>query len=105
LRLQLADAHSLEPAVVAPVLADLIDYSSFHFHEEECFMRAVGYAWYSAHCEEHRRFSRTILELTAAFETGEPEAVASILDCVGGWLRHHILEQDMKLRDLQRARP
>jgi hemerythrin-like metal-binding protein len=100
---KLAAADRLEPGVVAPLLAELIDYSSFHFHEEEGFMRAAGYAGYAAHCREHRRFSRGILELTERFESGEPGAAAAILDFVGTWLERHILKEDRVLRRLPGA--
>jgi hemerythrin-like metal-binding protein len=82
-------------AAVATVLETLKLYGRTHFKREERVMDAVRFPGGAFHRAEHQNFVRYIDFLHSRFASGETEPTRELYDYLTGWLRHHILIQDM----------
>lgn len=94
-----------EAPTTQTVLDTLKLYGRFHFKREERVMETVRFPGAAFHRAEHQSFARRIEELRS--RTGADrncEAADSIYDFLTGWLRHHILIQDMAYKPYIRDR-
>ena len=77
------------------VLDTLKAYGRNHFKREERVMDAVRFPGAAFHRAEHQNFVRYVEFLRSRLATGDPELTRELYDYLTGWLRHHILIQDM----------
>jgi hemerythrin len=83
-------------ATVGEILETLEAYGRNHFRREEEVMAAVNFPGARFHESEHRGFARYIEDLQKAARDGtDPHLAATLFEYMTGWLRHHILIQDM----------
>ena len=81
---------------IQTVLDTLKLYGRMHFRREERVMDAIGFPGNEFHRAEHRGFARYIESLRAgSAKQSRPQLVGTLSDYLTGWLRHHILIQDM----------
>ena len=80
---------------VETVLDSLKLYGRTHFKREERVMDAVRFPGSAFHRAEHQNFVRHIEILRSKFTGGHMEPTRELYDYLTGWLRHHILIQDM----------
>jgi voltage-gated potassium channel len=92
--------HRLEAAgadrdrqVTREVLADLKEYTVRHFKHEEALLHSVDYPELEEHIAEHRDLARRVDQLLADSDTIHHDNLAQLLD---GWVKHHIMEVDMR---------
>ncbi|SIS69968.1 bacteriohemerythrin [Neptunomonas antarctica] len=84
------------------ILDRLKRYTIEHFSREEEHMRKVGFPGLKAHLKEHENFNEwleTIRSTYARFPQSPFILGDSVNEYLQGWLRHHILTEDMKYRD------
>lgn len=55
--------QSVIKAAYLRVLSDMVQYATVHFDTEERYLKAIGYADFDNHVEEHKSFSRKAFEL------------------------------------------
>lgn len=79
---------------IQSVLADLVEYTDYHFDREERQMRDAGYPDYASHKKTHDDFVRQMLDINNALDAGG-EPGAYVLTVLGKWLTDHILGVDM----------
>ena len=89
------DREEGSQATVESVLDSLKLYGRTHFKREERVMDAVRFPGGAFHRAEHQNFVRHIEFLRSRFASGETEPTRELFDYLTGWLRHHILIQDM----------
>ena len=75
-------------------LQDLIDYTIFHFGEEEKMLEAAHYRMTEPHKKVHANFIKKMGELQGRFENGDITALQEVLDMCDGWLFRHIRLND-----------
>jgi hemerythrin-like metal-binding protein len=81
---------------IQTVLDTLRLYGRFHFRREERVMEAVRFPGAAFHRAEHQGFARYIELLRNRYaEGGDPGLARELSEYLTGWLRHHILIQDM----------
>jgi hemerythrin-like metal-binding protein len=81
---------------IQTVLDTLRLYGRFHFRREERVMEAVRFPGAAFHRAEHQGFARYVELLRDRYaEGGDPGLARELLEYLTGWLRHHILIQDM----------
>jgi hemerythrin-like metal-binding protein len=80
---------------VEAVLESLKLYGRTHFKREERVMDAARFPGGAFHRAEHQNFVRYIEFLRSKFTSGHMESTRELYDYLTGWLRHHILIQDM----------
>lgn len=87
---------------IKELIGDLIDYTSLHFGDEEALMFEYCYTQdlFSAHKEEHRKFTNTLLEVS--FVLGDDineELVEKFKRVSVTWFKVHFLGTDKLLVD------
>lgn len=83
--------------VLAKVLNNLMVYTRSHFDREEAEMQRINYPGTLAHKAEHTRLMNEVHALKTRMESGEKISATAVFTFLNTWLRHHILEVDMKL--------
>ena len=72
----------------------MIDYTIFHFGEEEKMLEAAHYRMTEPHKKVHANFIKKMGELQGRFENGDITALQEVLDMCDGWLVRHIRLND-----------
>ena len=81
------------------VLDTLMLYGRFHFAREEKVMATCEFPGTSFHMAEHQGFARYISTLRERYgRKADTEMASELLQYLTGWLRHHILIQDMAFK-------
>ncbi|MBI5237431.1 MAG: hemerythrin family protein [Deltaproteobacteria bacterium] len=82
--------------IVSGILKSLLDYTQYHFTEEERRMTAHNYPNYSEHKSQHDNFVNKIKESIVKYEAGTTLFTVSLLNFLVDWLRKHIMGTDKK---------
>ena len=75
-------------------LQDLIDYTIFHFGEEEKMLEEANYRMLEPHKKVHFNFVSKIKNCQASIENGDLEAGKELINLLDGWLFRHIRLND-----------
>lgn len=82
------------------VLEELLDYTHYHFDEEEKIMEKMGYPDLEAHRLYHQQFIEKMKEFYASAQSGMAIFVATKVANAGlEWLKSHILTVDHQYAD------
>ena len=84
-----------EDALVDAVYA-LSDYVIEHFEDEESLMSEEEYPGLAAHRIMHNEIGERVLGYTARFMVGGEVPPDRISQFIAEWLKHHILEEDLR---------
>jgi hemerythrin len=77
----------------------LTHYATMHFESEERLLEKIGYPELESHQESHRLFKEQITLLQQAYQASPSMALAEkLLDMSQGWLKDHILREDMNYK-------
>lgn len=80
---------------ILKVLEELLDYTHYHFDEEEKIMAQMGYPDLEAHQKIHRQFIQQIKDFYTSAQNGMAIFVATKVANIGiDWLKSHILTVD-----------
>jgi len=84
---------------VTDLLDELIDYTHYHFEEEELFMRQHDYdgADFKKHRINHQAFLKTIKNAQLENQQNPEKAKDKLLDYLVNWLSDHILLEDKEM--------
>ncbi|MBF0329277.1 MAG: hemerythrin family protein [Nitrospirae bacterium] len=92
-----AVSEKKEDKIIKEVLAELYNYTVYHFLAEEDAMERVEYPGYPSHREEHLHLTLKTMEL---MDTAESSNIGSeVLEFLKNWLTHHILEVDKNYKE------
>ncbi len=91
-----------DPAVVAEILARLIDYSEAHFASEELLMRMKSYDDYEDHVEDHALMLDTLRGIAADHGRGESALVTGRATETLEFISRHIATRDRRFADYVR---
>ncbi len=83
--------------VLGKVLDNLIQYTAFHFKNEETMMQKYGYPDYDKHKAEHDELVKTAVELQTTFRAGTSRIGVQVMSFLKDWLQTHIKGTDMQL--------
>ena len=98
-----AKAGTGEEAVVK-LINELIDYTRYHFAEEEKMLERVNYAAIDSQKRAHVNFVNKMLEYQNEVSTGMAIFVVPKVTKTGiDWLKEHILVMDQKYSDTANA--
>jgi hemerythrin len=97
---QVFDAMSGDATTaVDSVLADLLDYTRYHFAEEEKLLAACSYPDLEEHQAVHRSMVKEVLDMRSRHLTDPASVTASeTLDFLSKWLMRHIIGKDLRYR-------
>jgi hemerythrin len=83
-----------ENIVIEEVLAELSNYTLYHFFAEEDIMQRYEYPQYFEHRKEHLSLTEKTLDFIQDLHNKKAGLSVNVLDFLKEWLRHHILETD-----------
>lgn len=80
---------------IIEILAELKEYTIFHFKSEEEYMLSIGYKKFFSHKVEHENFINEINNIDLdKIDINQDQSVKEILEFVVDWIDCHILNQD-----------
>ena len=82
---------------VYPLVAELANYTRYHFATEEKYMRYIQYKDIIRHKIEHKYFELRMLDLNLNGYKHYPELLRFLINFLSDWLLLHILEEDKKI--------
>jgi len=93
------DAHSGDAARIDQALAELAEYTVYHFRSEEGIMEAAGVSAVHAdrHRATHQRFVAQVVDWINRRNAGEDIHLAALIEFLANWLVFHILGDDQSL--------
>ena len=77
------------------VIQQMIDYTKYHFAEEELLMQAARYPQYEQHKNMHDFFVTKVERLMAKAKAGNTILRSQAMSFLVGWFEDHILDHDM----------
>ena len=95
-RLNAALQKSDEHEKVSDTLNEMTLYATYHFKNEEDYMRRFGYPEYEPHKEEHREFIKTTVDFCKRVMNGDYNIAFDLLEYLKQWLVNHIQGTDKR---------
>lgn len=96
---------SKEDKEIIGIIGELMDYTNFHFTEEEKMMDKFSYPELSAHKDLHKQFVAKMDEyLTKAKNGAAIFVVTDVADTGIDWLKSHILSVDNRYKTYMEER-
>jgi hemerythrin-like metal-binding protein len=84
---------------LAGIFNELIDYTAYHFADEERLMRDHNYPDYERHKANHDKLVSLVMTYKRQLDANEPDVEQRAMDFVKTWLNGHILGMDRNYRD------
>jgi hemerythrin len=85
---------------IMAVLAELKEYTQYHFGYEEKLMESYGYENYESQKFQHFFLVKKIDKfLDADIDSRQGDTILGLAGFVSDWITSHILQEDMKYRD------
>lgn len=85
-----------EKQEVSRVIEGLIEYTEFHFGDEEKLMKQYSYPGLAKHTEEHKLFIEKIKMFRSNVRSGKFTVIDEINQFLHDWLLDHIMGEDKK---------
>lgn len=79
------------------IFSELVDYTVYHFSEEEKHFDQIDYPFSDEHKEEHRLLIEQASQLQADFKTNKTGVSIDVMRFLKQWLIEHISGTDMEL--------
>jgi len=79
------------------VFKEILDYTHFHFAEEEKLMADSGYPEFSTHRRLHNDFDSLVYGRFRQHDRGETMLTSELLKLMRNWLISHIQAEDRKI--------
>lgn len=83
--------------VMGDILAQLIEYTKFHFASEEEVMLDAEYPKLKLHSAQHRQLVEKVEKLNVKFHNSGQRITKETMDFLKYWLTNHILVDDMAM--------
>lgn len=80
-------------------VAELLDYTNYHFGEEEKQLTEHGYPELDKHKSEHEDFISSVNVFKASFDYGVVPPTDDLLEFLKNWLSDHIKKTDKNYSD------
>jgi CRP/FNR family transcriptional regulator len=81
-------------ALLCRIFDELIEYTGYHFAEEERLMRRIHYPALPQHRSHHGELVNVVKQHRARLEAGTADAERQALEFIRTWLRAHVLDAD-----------
>ena len=82
--------------VLGPTLAELVDYTAYHFECEERLLLQHGYPEHEEHKEQHDSLAEKARQFMNDFTQGQGSRAMDVMLFLSNWLNVHILEVDKR---------
>ena len=85
-----------EKEIIGGVIADIADYSHYHFSTEEKYMDEFNFLEREAHKEYHKKYVEKVGQFEKEYREGKENLPQETLDFLEDWWNLHILGVDKK---------
>jgi hemerythrin len=95
----LLSGESISPAALNTIFAELVDYTNYHFREEETMMAemALDRRHIEFHRSEHAHFVAEVVQLRESVVAENQRTLQPVLGFLVHWLAYHILGVDQSM--------
>ncbi|MBL1213407.1 MAG: bacteriohemerythrin [Ignavibacteriae bacterium] len=93
-KLEEAKAHENENEVIHDIFYELVDYTKYHFSEEEKFLKSFEYENLMVHKAQHKVLVKQIVDILNGLKKGEYEVGEKLTLMLQNWLIKHVLKHD-----------
>ena len=83
--------------VLESILNELIDYTVYHFGEEEKYFSQINYPQAEGHLEEHHKLIEKVMQFKTDFEAKKAGLSIELMRFLKEWLINHINGTDKQL--------
>lgn len=97
-------AADSEDVVVEDVLHSLVQYTIYHFAEEEDLMHKHRFPGLPAHRLEHHDLTMKIARAEEEYKSGKQDVLPSLAQYLRSWLENHVLQVDQQYSEFLNAR-
>jgi hemerythrin-like metal-binding protein len=98
---QLEDAlttgNGLVNEEIGSVLIQLVEYTQYHFAEEEHLQKEIGFSEYSQHVESHKQLLAQVKAILVKIKKGGTINVFEMMNFLRDWLVNHIITEDHRI--------
>lgn len=78
------------------LLGELMKYTLTHFHDEEKYMKSIGYPQLDEHKAQHKELVGNATKAKITFDSGDGTINPELLNFLKNWLMSHIQGHDKK---------
>jgi hemerythrin-like metal-binding protein len=89
---------------LSTVINSLLDYTKFHFGNEEALLRQHGFPGLTEHIKLHEGFKTKVADLNNKLKNGSPALAIPTLDFLQEWLVKHIQGVDFQYKGFLAAK-
>jgi hemerythrin-like metal-binding protein len=86
--------HGNESKVIHDTFYELVDYTKYHFSEEEKFLESFEYDNLHVHKAQHKVLVKQIVDLLNELKNVEYEVGDKLTNMLKNWLIKHVLHHD-----------
>lgn len=86
---QLLDVFESNAGDVLPIIKELVDYLSIHFHAEHLIMADSNYPGFPSHMQEHQKFTTRIEQFLEGYKEQNQELTSDMVVFLRDWLFDH----------------
>lgn len=92
----LVDETDMGANHLLPIIRQLIEYLSAHFHQEHLVMMESEYPGFLKHSQEHQRFTAKVEEFLQAYKQGDADLGLKMIVYMKEWVFSHTTRLDIK---------
>jgi len=89
-----AKSEGKEMSVMKETLTNLVNYTKYHFHDEEEFMQHEHYFKIYEHKAQHKILIKQIVQILHDINTNKININDELFSLLKRWLLQHVLKQD-----------
>ena len=79
------------------ILKELVQYTKYHFEEEEKVMQRISYPDFEKHKKLHKNLVNEIVTILVDLKNGKEISASELKTFLQKWLMDHILVEDKKI--------
>jgi len=81
---------------ISEIIKELVQYTEYHFSEEEKMFDKYGYVNENEHKKEHQKFVKEIHLVISQMNTDKGMLAIELMNFLKDWLTEHILDTDQE---------
>lgn len=83
-----------ENVAIELIIDELVDYTKYHFSDEENYFKKLKYHNIEQHIKAHKGFIKKIKKFQDDFKNRKEINISELLDFLKDWLINHIMKDD-----------
>jgi hemerythrin len=87
-------------------LKSMVDYTNYHFKDEEDLMAQINFQGYDEHVKQHAQLIEDVRSILLAIRGGKAFTAQNLIKFLTDWVLDHIEKEDKKIgAEIERRRP